>query len=134
MDSEETLLALQDERSVMSFFVWPAAILISHFVLSDEKFGEDGFSPNLQTGESLVCHVDLDSLCMAPWDACRTLGTGSRPGIAIWRDVLCCISRLSRMPVFPVMGCLRSFRCLGRGMCSGLERWGVESPSLDAGR
>ena len=57
--------------------------------------------------------VDLDPLWMAPWDAGGTLGTGSRPGIAIWRDVLCCVSRLSRMPVLPVTGYLRSFRGLG---------------------
>ena len=31
MDSEDTLPALQDERSVMSFLVRPAAVLISHF-------------------------------------------------------------------------------------------------------
>ena len=31
MGSEETLPALQDERSVMSFLVWPAAVLISQF-------------------------------------------------------------------------------------------------------
>ena len=31
MDSEETLPALQDERSVMSFLVRPAAVLISQF-------------------------------------------------------------------------------------------------------
>ena len=74
----------------MSFLVRPAAVVISLF-LSDEEFGEDGFSPGLQTGESLVCHVDLDTLWMAPWDACRTLGTGCRPGIAIWRDV-CCVA------------------------------------------
>ena len=42
------------------------------------------------------------------------LDTGSRPGIAIWRDVLCCVARLSRMPVLPVTGYLRSFRGLGR--------------------
>ena len=58
--------------------------------------------------------VDLDSLWMAPWDACGTLGTGCRPGISIWRDVLCCIARLSRMPVLPVTGYSRSFRGLGR--------------------
>ena len=38
--------------------------------------------------------VDLDSIWMAPWDACRTLITGSRPGMAIWRDVLCCVALL----------------------------------------
>ena len=58
--------------------------------------------------------VDLDPLWMAPWDAGGTLGTGSRPGIAIWRDVLCCVARLSCMPVLPVTGYLRSFRGLGR--------------------
>ena len=31
MDSEETLPALQDERNVMSFLVWPAAVLIGNF-------------------------------------------------------------------------------------------------------
>ena len=58
--------------------------------------------------------VDLDSLWMAPWDACGMLGAGSRPGIAIWRDVLCCIARLSRMLVLPLTGYSRSFRGLGR--------------------
>ena len=43
-----------------------------------------------------------------------TLGTGYRPGIAIWRDVLCWVARLSRMPVLPVTGYLRSFRGPGR--------------------
>ena len=27
------------------FLIWPAAVLISRFFLSDEEFGEDGFSP-----------------------------------------------------------------------------------------
>ena len=31
MDSEDTLPALQDEQSVMSFLVRPAAVLISQF-------------------------------------------------------------------------------------------------------
>ena len=31
IDSEDTLPALQDERSVMSFLVRPVAVLISHF-------------------------------------------------------------------------------------------------------
>ena len=39
---------------------------------------------------------------------------GSRPEISIWRNVLCSVARLSRMPVFPVTGCLRSFSDLGR--------------------
>ena len=34
MDSEGTLPVLQDERSVMSFLVWPVAVLISQFLLS----------------------------------------------------------------------------------------------------
>ena len=31
MDSEDALPVLHDERSVMSFLVWPVAVLISHF-------------------------------------------------------------------------------------------------------
>ena len=92
--------------------------------MSDEEFGEDGFSPGLQTGEYLVCHVDLDYL----WDACRTLGTGSRPGIAIWRDMLCCVVRLSRMPVLPVTGCLGSFRDLGRTCVLDLNAGESDAP------
>ena len=43
-----------------------------------------------------------------------TLGAGSRPGIAIRRDLLCCVACLYRMPVLPVTDYLRSFRGLGR--------------------
>ena len=32
MDSEDTLPALQDERSVMNFLIWPDAVLISNFL------------------------------------------------------------------------------------------------------
>ena len=35
-------------------------------------------------------------------------------GVAIWRDVLCCVVRLSHMPVLLAMGYLRSFGGLGR--------------------
>ena len=56
----------------------------------------------------------MDSLWMAPWDASGTLRSSYRPGMAIWRDVLCCVVRFSRMPVFPATGYLRSFGGLGR--------------------
>ena len=49
MDSEDTLPALQDERSVMSFLVRPAAVLISQFLSYDEG-GDDGFSPDVVSG------------------------------------------------------------------------------------
>ena len=37
-----------------------------------------------------------------------------RPGMAIWRDVLCSVVRLSRRPVLPATGYLKSFGGLGR--------------------
>ena len=36
-------------------------------------------------------HVDLDSLWMAPWDAGGTLGGHCRPGVTVWRAVLCLV-------------------------------------------
>ena len=70
--------------------------------------------PLEHSGLGVTDDVDLDPLWMAPWDAGVTLGTGSRPGMAILRDALCCVVRFSRMPVLPVTGYLRSFRGLGR--------------------
>ena len=114
MDSEETLPALQDERRVMSFLVRPAAVLISHFFLSYDEFGEDESSPVVHVCGSLVCHVDLDFLWMVPWDDCRTFETRSHTGISILRSVMCSVARLSRMPVLLDTGCLKSFGELGR--------------------
>ena len=128
MDSDETLPALQDERSVMSFLFRPAAVLIGLFFLSNEEFGEDGSSPGLHISRSLVCHVDLDSLWMAPWDDCGTLETGSRPGISIWRNVMCSVARLSRMSMCPVTGCLRSFGDLGRAWVLDLNAGATYTP------
>ena len=70
--------------------------------------------PLEHSGLGEIDDVDPDPLWMAPWDAVGTLGTGSCPGIAIWRDVLCCVARLSHMPVLLVTGYLRSFRGPGR--------------------
>ena len=38
---------LQDERSVMSFLVRPAAVLISQFLLSYDECGDDRLSPEM---------------------------------------------------------------------------------------
>ena len=65
-------------------------------------------------GLGVTVHVDKDSLWMVPWDAGGTLRSSYRPGMAIWRDVLCCVVRLSRMPVLPATGYLRSLAGLGR--------------------
>ena len=88
MNSEDTLPALQDEPSVMSFLVWPAAVLISQFLLSYDECGDDGFSPEVRVSGSLVCQVDLDSLWMIHWDDRRTVETGSHTGVSVWRRVL----------------------------------------------
>ena len=77
--------------------------------MSYDEFGEDESSPVVHVSGSLVYHVELDSLWMVPWDDCRTFETGSHTGIAIWRSVMCSVARLSRMPVLPGTGCLKSF-------------------------
>ena len=46
--------------------------------------------PLEHSGLGVTVHVDMDSLWMAPWDAGGTLRSSYRPGMAIWRDVLCC--------------------------------------------
>ena len=47
MDSEDTLTALQDKRSIMSFLIRPVAILISQFFVSYDDCGNDRFSPGV---------------------------------------------------------------------------------------
>ena len=79
------------------------------FFWSCDECGEDGSSPVVQVSGSLVCHVDLDSRWMVPWDDRR-----SHTGLSIWRSVMCSIARLSCMPVIPDTGCLKSFGTLGR--------------------
>ena len=84
-------------------------------VWSDCSLIEMSVSDPLEhSGLGVTVHVDMDSLWMAPWDAGGILRSGYRPGMAIWRDVLCCVVRLSCMPVLPATGYLRSFGGLGR--------------------
>ena len=92
MDSADTLPALQDERSVMSFLVRPAAVLISQFFLSYDDCGDDRFSPGISDRVSLNCHVDLDSLWMVHREDRRTVETWSHAGVSVWRRVLCGIA------------------------------------------
>ena len=47
--------------------------------------------PLEHSGLGVTVHVDMDSLWMAPWDAGGTLRSSYRSGMAIWRDVLCCV-------------------------------------------
>ena len=51
-------------------------------------------------GQSVI-EVDMDSLWMAPWDAGGKFRFGSRPEMAIRRDILRCVVQLSCRPVFP---------------------------------
>ena len=99
MDSEETLPALHDEQSVMSFFVRPAVVLIILFFCHTMSL----------LRISLVCHVDLDSLWMVHWEDRRTIETGSHTRLSVWRRVICSVDRLSRLLVFPDTACLKSF-------------------------
>ena len=92
MDSEDTLPVLQDERSVMSFLVRPAAVLISQFFLSYDDCGDDRFSPGISDCVSLNCHGDLDSLWMVHREDRRTVETRSHAGVSVWRRVLCGIA------------------------------------------
>ena len=78
-------------------------------------------------GLGVTVHVDMNSLWMAPWDAGGTLKSSYRPGIAIWRDVLCCsiisYAGASGYGLFDVFWRPR------KNMYYRLERWGVDSPS-----
>ena len=47
--------------------------------------------PLEHSGLVVTVHMDMDSLWMAPWDAGGTLRSGYRHGMAIWKDVLCCV-------------------------------------------
>ena len=75
---------------------------------------DDNVGPVRAFGLSVTVHVDMDSLWMAPWDAGETFRSGYQPGMAVWRDAVCCVVRLSRMPVLQAAGYLRSFGGLGR--------------------
>ena len=112
MVSGDTLPALQVEQK--RFLVRPAAVLISKFFLSYDVCGDDGFSPGVRVRGSLVCHVDLDSLWMVHWEDRRTVETGSHIGVSVWRNMLCCVARLSRLPEFPDTACLKYFRNIGK--------------------
>ena len=70
--------------------------------------------PLEHSGLGVTVHVDIDSLWMAPWDAGGTLSCSYRPGMAIWRVMLCSVVRLSHRPVLPATGYLKSFGDLGR--------------------
>ena len=88
-----------------------------HSVLEEARNGRPmaGISvlePSEHSGLGVTVHVDMDSLWMVPWDAGGTFRSSYRSGMAIWRDVLCCVVRLSCMPVLPATGYLRSFKGL----------------------
>ena len=73
--------------------------------------------PLEHSGLSVMVYVDMDSLRMAPWDAGGTLRSSYRPGMAIWRDMLCCVVGLSRVPVLVLCICtfyLLAWRCCRR--------------------
>ena len=77
MDSGEAWPVLHDEHSVMSFLVRPAAVLTSQFFVWYDDGGDDCFSPVVGGCVPLTCPVDLDSLCMLPWNDRRKVETGS---------------------------------------------------------
>ena len=85
MDLEETLPALQDERSVMSFLVRPAAVLTNHFFVSYDDCGDDRFSPVMGGRVPPTCH--MDSLWMLPWNDRKSVETkapcGSHIGLVL---------------------------------------------------
>ena len=74
----------------------------------------------LEPLEQSVLDVDMDSLCMAPWDAGGTFRIGSRPEMDIRRDILRCVVQLSRRPVFPDVGYFGYFGGLARTCVSDL--------------
>ena len=70
--------------------------------------------PLEHSGLSVTVHVDMDSRRRAPWDAGGTLRSTNRHRMAIWKDVVRGVVRISRMPLLLATGCLRSFGGLGR--------------------
>ena len=72
--------------------------------------------PLVHSGLSLIVHVDMDSLWMAPWDAGGMFQNSYRSDMAIWRNRWSYVIRFSRMPEFPAAGYLGSFGGLAR-MC-----------------
>ena len=76
----------------------------------------------LDSLELSVLDVDMYSLWMAPWDAGGTFRIGSRPEVAIRRDILRCVVQLSRRPVFPACGLSRIF-WRPRKVLLTLETW-----------
>ena len=106
------------ERSVMSFLVRPAAVLISQFFLSYDDCGDDRFSPGMSDRVSLNCHVNLDSLWIVSWDVHRNVETGSRTGVSDW----------SRLPEFPVNNDLQCLDDLGRNCIMDISACGTLSP------
>ena len=84
--------------------------------------GNETVSDPLEHSSLVVTvHVDVDSLWLAPWDAGGTLGGSYRPGVTVWRAVLCSVVRLSRRPVLSATGYLWSFRDLGRTCVMDLD-------------
>ena len=81
-------------------------------------------------GHIVTDHIDLDSPWMAPWDAGGTLGGSCRPGMAVWRAVLCSVVRLSRRPVFFATDYLRLFRSLGRTCVLDLNVGQTKIPTI----
>ena len=102
MDLEETLPALLDERSVMSCTV--LGIILDGVPMEGAPvpdvapvwgdcslIGMAVSDPLEHSGLGVTVHEDMDSLRMAPWDAGGTLRRTYRHGMAVWRDVLCCV-------------------------------------------
>ena len=51
--------------------------------------------PLEHSGLDVTVHLDVNSFWVAPWDAGGTLSSNYRPGVAVWRAVLCSVARLS---------------------------------------
>ena len=85
------------------------------------------------SGLGVPVHVDIDSLWMAPWDAGGTLSSGYRPGMAIWRAVLCSVVQLSHRPVLPATGYLKSFGDLERTCIMDLNTGKSTAPAETLG-
>ena len=85
--------------------------------------------PLEHSGLNITIHVDVDFFWLAPWDAGGTLSSDYRPGMAVWRAVLCSVARLSRRPVLSAMGSWRSFGDLGRTCVMDLDAGQSRAPA-----
>ena len=69
--------------------------------------------------------MDLDSLWMVHWEDRRNGETESHTRVSVWKSILCGVARMSRLPEFPHMDCLKYFREVGKNCVLAVNAGGT---------